>query len=64
MTYLKLRPYRHAFLAQRRKEKLASRYFGPFEVLDRVGKVAYKLKLPPHSLIHPVFHISQLKRVL
>jgi hypothetical protein len=37
------------------------RYFGPFEILARVGEVTYKLKLPEHARIHPVFHVSQLK---
>ena len=37
------------------------RYEGPFPVIKRVGKVAYKLQLPPTIKAHPIFHVSQLK---
>ena len=43
--------------------KLSPRYIGPFEVLMRVGEVAYELALPPGlSEVHLVFHMSMLKR--
>ena len=46
-----------------KKGKLSPRYVGPFEILERVGLVAYKLALPPAlSGIHTVFHISMLRR--
>ena len=43
--------------------KLSLRYIGPFEVLERVGTVAYRLALPSSLLsVHPVFHVSMLRK--
>ena len=43
--------------------KLSLRFIGPFEILERVGTVAYRLALPPNmSGIHEVFHISMLRK--
>ena len=43
--------------------KLSPRYIGPFEVLERVGIVAYRLALPPSlSSVHDVFHVSTLRK--
>ena len=59
--YLKLQPYLQLSVATRKNLKLSACFYGPFEVFDRMGKVAYKLKLPSTSKIHPVFHVSMLK---
>ncbi|MCI03477.1 putative retrotransposon protein Ty3-gypsy subclass [Trifolium medium] len=46
-----------------RKGKLSPRFIGLFEILDKVGKVAYRLALSPDlSSVHPVFHVSMLQK--
>ncbi|WOG96005.1 hypothetical protein DCAR_0415335 [Daucus carota subsp. sativus] len=46
-----------------KKGKLSPRYIGPFEILKKVGRVAYELALPPQMQhIHNVFHISMLRK--
>ena len=57
-VFLKLQPYVQTSIADRRSQKLAFKYFGPYKVLARVGSVAYRLELPPSSTVHPVFHVS------
>ena len=46
-----------------KRGKLSPRFIGPFEVLERVGAVAYRLALPPSlSGVHEVFHVSMLQK--
>lgn len=60
-VYLKLQPYVQSSVARRANHKLSFRYYGPYQVLEKVGTVAYKLKLPSDCHIHPVVHVSQLR---
>jgi hypothetical protein len=62
LVYLKLQPYRQISIQGNKSHKLKPKFYGSFEILTRIGTVAYHLNLPLRSLIHPVFHISQLKK--
>jgi hypothetical protein len=41
---------------------LGPKFFGPFQIIERMGEVAYKLKLPKSTRLHVVFHVSMLKK--
>ncbi|GKC08645.1 hypothetical protein Tco_1000255, partial [Tanacetum coccineum] len=48
-----------------KKGKLAPRYVGPFEITERIGLVAYRLRLPQDlNGVHDMFHVSNLKKCL
>jgi hypothetical protein len=64
MVYLKLQPYGHTSLSIHNNLTLSTIYFGPFRIIECIGGAAYKLQLPANTDIHPVFHVSQLKKHL
>ncbi|GJY24436.1 hypothetical protein Tco_0398094 [Tanacetum coccineum] len=48
-----------------KRSKLSPRYVGPFEIVERVGPVAYRLRLPQELVgVHDTFHVSNLKKCL
>ena len=61
-VFLKVSPMRKV-MRFGKAGKLSPRYVGPYEILKRIGTLAYKLKLPEEmSGIHDVFHVSQLRK--
>ena len=61
-AFLKVSPWKKV-MRFRRKGKLNPRFIGPYEVIEKVGPVAYRLALPPElEKIHNVFHVSMLRR--
>ncbi|CAJ2661736.1 unnamed protein product [Trifolium pratense] len=46
-------------------KKLTPKFIGPYQITERIGKVAYRIALPPVlSRIHDVFHVSQLRKYI
>jgi hypothetical protein len=63
-VYVKVSPIRGTRRFQVRG-KLAPWYTGPYQIIEKIGTIAYRLELPPKmSDIHDVFHVSQLKKCL
>jgi hypothetical protein len=60
-VYLQVRPGKRS-LRMGAYAQIAPQYCGPFEILDRVGPIAYRLTLPPTVKAHNVFHVSLLKK--
>nr|GEV36007.1 putative reverse transcriptase domain-containing protein [Tanacetum cinerariifolium] len=63
-AFLKVTPWK-GVVRFRKKGKLAPRYVGPFEILERIGLVAYMSRLPKElNSVHDTFHVSNTKRCL
>ncbi|KAJ8762464.1 hypothetical protein K2173_007903 [Erythroxylum novogranatense] len=61
-VFLKVSPWKH-ILRFVKKGKLSPRFIGPYEILKRVGPVAYQLAIPGElARLHDVFHVSMLRR--
>ena len=62
MVFLKVTPWKGVIRFGKR-DKLSPRYIGPYQIIERIGPVAYKLNLPDElSRIHNVFHVSMLRK--
>jgi len=59
LVLVKLQPYRQHSLALRNNQKLTIRYFRPFEIIERIGTMAYKLKLPPTAMCNDPLYVSR-----
>ena len=63
-VFLWLQPYKKTSLKAEHSQKPTPKFYGPYTVLKRVGQVAYQLALPSHLKLHPIFHVSCLKKVI
>ena len=63
-VFMRISPWK-GVLRFEKKGKLSPRYMGPYEIVERIGEVAYRLRLPPElAIIHDVFHVSMLRKYI
>ena len=63
-VFLKISPWKGVWRFGKR-DKLSSRYIGPYDIVSKVGPIAYRLKLPPElSRIHDTFHVLMLRKYI
>ena len=53
-----------SFKQDKKDNKLSPKYYGLYKVLKKIGIMAYKWELPASSQVHPVFHVSCLKKFI
>ena len=63
-VFVRLQQYKQMSLKQQGKNKLAHKFYEPYQIIQKINPVAYELKLPDKSRIHKVFHVSNLKKQL
>ena len=63
-VFMRISPWK-GVLQFGKKGKLSPFYMGPYEIVERIGEVAYRLRLPPElAIIHDVFHVSMLRKYI
>lgn len=63
-VFLKLQPYVQSSAAVCANQKLVFKFLSPYQVIAKIGSVAYHLALLASSVEHPVFQVSQLKKAV
>ena len=63
-VFVRLQPYKQLSLKKNGKNKLAPRFYGPYQINKKINHVEYALELLESSRVHNVFHVSCLKRMI
>ena len=63
-VFLQLQPYKKTSLKEKRCQKLAPKFYKPYQIFQFIGAIVYKMAFPQTSKIHRVFHVSFLKKVV